>query len=443
MVKALHQAHIGVILDVVFNHTAEGGANGPTINFRGLANETFYHLNADDRSRYLDYTGCGNTVQANHPVVVDFIMDCLKYWVREMHVDGFRFDLASALSRGENGQPMHNAPLVWAIELSNFLQNTTIIAEAWDAAGLYQVGAFPGFRWMEWNGRYRDVMRRFVRGDSNLIGEVATRLTGSSDLYQANGRLPTNSVNFITCHDGFTLLDLVSYLQKNNEANGENNRDGNDDNLSWNGGVEGLTDDPALLALRRRQAKNFMAILLLSQGVPMLLAGDEVLRSQNGNNNAWCQDNPIGWFDWRLVEENAEMLRFVTAMIGFRRRHPTLMRRRFLSGKRSPVSGWPDIVWRNERLSPPDWKDPTLRALAFTLSRLEAEEPDLHVMLNLSESDRWFLIPARSERRWRCAVDTALPTPSDIPEPPDQPIVKGPRYGCRARSLVVLEGHLP
>ncbi|MEI6413175.1 MAG: glycogen debranching protein GlgX [Pseudomonadota bacterium] len=442
MVKALHRAGIGVILDVVFNHTAEGGADGPTINFRGLGNETFYHLDPLDRSRYLDFTGCGNSVQANHPVVVDFIMDCLKYWVREMHVDGFRFDLASALSRGENGQPMHNAPLVWAIELSNFLQNTTIIAEAWDAAGLYQVGAFPGFRWMEWNGRYRDVMRRFVRGDPNLLGEVATRLSGSSDLYQGNGRLPTNSINFITCHDGFTLADLVSYTQKHNEDNGEDNRDGSNDNLSWNGGVEGPADDSALLALRHRQARNFMAILLLSQGIPMLLAGDEVLRSQNGNNNAWCQNNDMGWFDWRLVEENAGMLRFVALMIAFRRRHPTLMRRRFLRGKLSPFSSWPDIVWRSERLSPPDWKDPTSRVLAFTLSRYEAEEPDLHVMLNMSESDRWCSIPAQMERCWRRAVDTSLETPADILEPPGQPIIKDPRYRCRARSVVVLEGHL-
>ena len=307
LVKALHRAGIGVILDVVFNHTAEGGAGGPLINFKGFGNEMFYHLDPNDRSRYLDYTGCGNSVNANHPLVARFITECLEYWVREMHVDGFRFDLASALARGEDGKPQYHAPVLWSIEFSDPLAHTRLIAEAWDAGGLYQVGDFPGFRWLEWNGRYRDVLRRFVRGDPGLISELATRLAGSSDLYRAGGRLPVNSINFITSHDGFTLYDQVSYNEKHNHGNGEGNRDGHHDNLSWNCGHEGDTDAAEILALRRRQTRNFVAILLLSHGVPMLLAGDEVLRSQQGNNNAWCQDNELGWFDWTLVETNRDM----------------------------------------------------------------------------------------------------------------------------------------
>jgi len=254
LVKALHRAGIGVILDVVFNHTAEGGNGGPAINFKGFGNETFYHLDPDDRSQYRDYTGCGNTVNANHPFVSRFIIDCLEYWVREMHVDGFRFDLASALARGEDGNPLPNPPVLWLVELSDTLAGAKIIAEAWDAAGLYQVGSFPGYRWMEWNGRYRDSVRRFVRGDPGLIGELATRLSGSSDLYQANLRLPINSINFVTCHDGFTLWDLVSYESKRNESNGEDNRDGSDENLSWNCGTEGETADREIQALRGTSA---------------------------------------------------------------------------------------------------------------------------------------------------------------------------------------------
>ncbi len=332
LVKSLHRADIGVILDVVFNHTAEGGPDGPTISFKGLGNEIFYHLDPEDRRRYRDYTGCGNTVNCNHPLVARFLMDSLQYWVREMHVDGFRFDLASALGRGEDGNPQYHAPILWGIELSPVLFRTHLIAEAWDAEGLYQVGDFPGFRWAEWNGRYRDLVRAFVRGDPGLIPELATRIAGSSDLYEPDGRLPRNSVNFITCHDGFTLHDLVAYNAKHNEANGEGNRDGDSHNLSWNCGVEGPTDDPAILSLRRRQAMNLIAILMLSQGVPMLLGGDEVLRTQGGNNNSYCQNNPLSWFDWSLVEANREMLAFVRNIVAFRRRHPSLTRERFLTG---------------------------------------------------------------------------------------------------------------
>jgi glycogen operon protein len=285
MVKALHRAEIGVILDVVFNHTAEGGEDGVTIGLKGLGNEFFYHLDLKDQSRYRDYTGCGNTINCNHPFVMNYLLKCLEFWVREMHVDGFRFDLASVMSRGEDGEPLYHAPLPWSIEFSDVLAGSHLIAEAWDAGGLYQVGDFPGFRWAEWNGRYRDVLRRFVRGDAGLIGEAATRIAGSSDFYARQDKFPANSINFITCHDGFTLHDLVSYEHKNNDANGENNRDGSDSDWSSNCGIEGPTDDAEVVQLRARRARNFHALLMLSQGVPMLLAGDEVLRSQRGNNN--------------------------------------------------------------------------------------------------------------------------------------------------------------
>ena len=440
MVKALHRAGIGVILDVVFNHTAEGGEGGPHINFKGFANETFYHLNSLDRRIYRDYTGCGNTVNANHPFVARFIIDCLEYWVREMHVDGFRFDLASAMARGEDGRPMHNPPVLWGIELSDFLSGTKIIAEAWDAAGLYQVGTFPGYRWSEWNGRYRDSVRCFVRGDPGLVGDLATRIAGSSDLYQANWRLPINSVNFVSCHDGFTLCDLVSYNHKHNAANHEDDRDGCQENCSWNCGVEGDTDDPAVNALRRRQAKNFIAILLLSQGIPMLLAGDEMLRTQKGNNNAWCQDNELGWIDWRLTEKNGDMVRFVRGMIALRKRHPSLQRRRFFAGHQAKGARFPDIQWHGDRLSVPPWTDPQARHLAFTLGETAAGEEPLHVLLNMGASDRCFEIPALDDLVWRRAVDTDLASPADIVMGKERPAIEGSRYLVASRSVVVLEG---
>jgi isoamylase len=440
MVKALHRAGIGVILDVVFNHTAEGGAGGPLLSFKGFGNETFYLLDQVDKSIYLDFTGCGNTLNANHPFVARFVIDCLEYWAREMHVDGFRFDLASALARDDDGRPMHNPPLLWGIELSDPLAHTKIIAEAWDAAGLYQVGTFPGYRWMEWNGRYRDSVRRFVRGDPGLVGEVASRIAGSSDLYQANLRLPINSINFVTCHDGFTSWDLVSYDHKHNEANGENNRDGTNDNLSWNCGVEGETNDPQVQALRLRQSKNLMAVLLLSQGVPMLLAGDEVLRTQHGNNNAWCQDNELGWFDWGLVEKNADMLRFVIGLIGLRKRHPSLQRRRYLSGRVRDRVPHPDITWHGLEIGKAQWDDPTCQTLAFTLARMVDSEADLQVLLNMSVEARTFALPTLAGRVWHLAVDTARSAPGDLVPPRDQRPVTESRYRAYARSVVVLEG---
>ncbi len=440
MVKALHRAGIGVILDVVFNHTAEGGDKGPVMNFKGFGNETFYCLDQIDKSIYLDFTGCGNTFNANHPFVTRFVLDCLEYWVREMHVDGFRFDLASALARDATGLPMAHPPLIWGIELSETLANSKIIAEAWDAAGLYQVGSFPGYRWMEWNGRYRDSIRRFVRGDPGLIDEVATRIAGSSDLYEANLRLPINSINFITCHDGFTLADLVSYERKRNEANHEDNRDGADDNLSWNCGAEGPTDDPEILALRHRQVRNFLALLLLSQGIPMLLAGDEVLRSQGGNNNAWCQDNPTGWLDWSLIERHHDLLRFTRELIGLRKRHPSLKRRHFLSGRHRAPTDLPDIAWHGLELDDPAWKDSSARVLAFTLAGRTDEEPPLHVLLNMDHVPHDFALPSLSDRAWHRAVDTGLQPPEDVVPPLEQPLVDGTRYHAAPHTLVVLEG---
>jgi isoamylase len=439
MVKALHRAGIGVILDVVFNHTAEGGAGGPVINFKGIGNETFYHLDPADHAIYRDFTGCGNTVNCNHPLVAKFILDGLEYWVREMHVDGFRFDLASVLSRGEDGEPLYHAPLLWNIEFSNLLGLTRVIAEAWDAAGLYQVGDFPGYRWAEWNGRYRDVIRRFVRGDKGLVGEVAMRVSGNSDLYQAQDRRPINSINFVTCHDGFTLNDLVSYNHKHNKANGEQNRDGTNHSLSWNCGVEGETEDQGILVLRRCQVKNLVAILLLSQGTPMLLAGDEVLRTQHGNNNAWCQDNELGWFDWSLLETNREMLRFTRQMIAFRKRHACLMHKRFLTGQEREGHRFPDITWHGERLNQPGWEDNKAQVLAWTLGAVGYDEGDLHIILNMGDEARQMSLPECPGRSWYRAVNTSLVSPDDILEVSHQVEHGEPVYHVSSHSVIIFE----
>jgi glycogen operon protein len=439
LADALHDAGIGLLMDVVFNHTAEGGATGPMINFKGLANDVIYQLDAADRRRYLDFTGCGNTVNCNHPLVSAFIVRCLEYWVEQMGVDGFRFDLASVFTRDQQGERMADPPVTWAIESSRVLSRVPLIAEAWDAAGLYHVGAFPGMAWAEWNGRYRDVMRRFVRGDPGLLGEVATRIAGSSDLYADDGRRPGNSVNFVTCHDGFTLCDLVSYEAKHNESNGEDNRDGTDDNASWNCGVEGGTSDPAVLSLRRRQARNHLAVLLLSRGVPMLLAGDEVFRSQGGNNNAWCQDNPVSWLDWDLVEANRDLLRFTQELIALRRRHPCLTADRFFDGQPVSGRGLPDIAWHGVRLEEPPWTDAEGRFLRFTIAGLAAGEEDLHVILNMSERALEVLLPVIPGRRWHAALDTAQAPPEDILRRDRQRPHTAP-VRVQPRSVVVLEG---
>jgi glycogen operon protein len=436
MVKALHRAGIAVILDVVFNHTNEGNHLGPTLNFRGFANEIYYHLVERDRQYYMDYSGCGNTVNCNHPIVEKFIVECLEFWVREMHVDGFRFDEGSILARGQDGVPLAYPPVVWSIELSECLLDTLIIAEAWDAAGLYQIGYFPGFRWAEWNGRFRDDVRRFVRGDPGTVGAVAARLAGSADIYQASGHLPINSVNFVTCHDGFTLNDLVSYNGKHNEANGEANRDGVDNNLSWNCGREGATDDPAVEALRERQVKNLAAILMLSRGVPMFVAGDEVRRTQQGNNNAYCQDNEISWFDWRLTETNRALLRFWKLLIAARPHFRAGRAGRFFKGEVNE-RGLPDVTWHGTQLNKPGWNDPNARCLAYTLGGFEGE-PDLHAVLNMYWDALDFEVPTVPGRRWYRVVDTARPSPEDIVEADRQVPIEGGRVRVEGRSVLVL-----
>jgi isoamylase len=443
MVRALHAAGIGVILDVVFNHTAEGGADGPWINFRGSVNDVVYHLDPRDRRRYLDFTGTGNTVNCNHPLMTAFIVYCLEFWVEEMHVDGFRFDLASVFTRGDAGVVLPNPPLPWDIELSRKLIDIPLIAEAWDAAGLYQVGAFPGSMWAEWNGAYRDAVRRFVRGDPGLTGTVASRIAGSSDLYARSGRSPGDSINFITCHDGFTLADLVSYNAKHNEANGEDNRDGSNDNLSWNCGVEGPTSDAAVLALRRRQAKNLLAVLMLSRGVPMLCGGDEVLRTQRGNNNGYCQDNELSWFDWSRLDSQREMLDFTRGMIAFRRRHASLTSNHFYQGKVIPARGIADIAWHGTRLQQPPWGDANARVLAFTIAGIGDHEADLHAILNMSDTAIDVELPALPGRVWRVAVDTAQAPPHDIVEPARQVPLTAAQYRVTSRSVVVLEARFP
>ncbi|TMM38043.1 MAG: glycogen debranching protein GlgX [Actinobacteria bacterium] len=436
MVKALHAAGIEVILDVVFNHTGEGNHLGPAVSFKGMANPVYYHLSPSDGQYYMDYSGCGNTFNCNHPIVEKLIVECLEYWVREMHVDGFRFDEGSILSRAPDGAPMAYPPVPWHIELTEELADTKIISEPWDAAGLYEVGYAPGYRWAQWNDRFRDDVRRFVRGDRGLAGVLASRLAGSSDIYQAGGRLPINSINFVTAHDGFTLNDLVSYNGKHNEANGEGNRDGNDNNLSWNCGAEGPTADAAVEQLRERQIRNFATILMLSQGVPMIVAGDEVRRTQQGNNNAYCHDSELNWFDWRLVGANAGLLRFFSRLIGNRRRHAELHRARFFTGEVNE-RGLADISWHGCNLHEPGFDDPTTGVLAFTLGGAD-EGTDLHAMLNMEDTALDFELPSIEGRRWYRSVDTALEAPDDITDPGAEVPVEGATYRVDAHSVVVL-----
>ena len=435
MVKALHQAGIEVILDVVFNHTSEGNYLGPTINFKGIDNSIYYHLVPFDKQYYLNYSGCGNTFNCNHPMVAKLIVQSLEFWVKEMHVDGFRFDEGSILARDQDGALMTHPPVIWQIETSEILADTKIITEAWDADGLHLVGSFPGCRYAEWNGLYQNNIRRFVKGECGLVGAVASRLAGSSDLYELKRRLPHNSINYITCHDGFTLNDLVSYNSKHNEANGEDNRDGVDENFSWNCGVEGETDDPEIEALRRRQIKNFAAILLLSQGVPMILAGDEVRRTQKGNNNAYCQDNEINWFDWNLVEKNADIFRFFKLMIAFRQSHRILRRRNFFKGEvneRSLV----DISWHGCQLFCPGWYDSYSRTLTFTLGGFEGEA-DIHVILNMYWKSLNFELFPLEDRSWYRIIDTAEDSPEDILESGKEIKISDNNYLAKDRSVVV------
>jgi len=430
MVKALHRAGIEIILDVVFNHTAEGDHRGPTLSFRGLDNTTYYMLEAD-RSRYANYSGTGNTLNANHPIVRRMVLDSLRYWVETMHVDGFRFDLASILDRDESGNAMPNPPLLWDIESDPVLAGTKLIAEAWDAAGLYQVGSFVGDSWKEWNGRFRDDVRSFFRGDDGSVDRVADRLIGSPSIYSHKQREPEQSVNFVTAHDGFTLNDLVSYDRKHNEANGEDNRDGTDDNRSWNCGVEGPTGDPDIDTLRTRQVKNFLTITMLSVGMPMLLMGDEVRRTQRGNNNAYCQDNETSWFDWTLVDARADVHRFVSLLNASRvSRDAERERQRLVL---SQLIRQADITWHGVALDRPDWR-PSSHSLALT-AKLTIDRVSLHVILNAYCEPLEFELPRAPWRRW---IDTFLDSPDDIVEWHHAPAVAGHRYRASPRSVVVL-----
>lgn len=429
LVKALHRANIEVYLDVVFNHTAEGNEHGPTVNFRGLDNSIYYLLE-DDKRHYKNYSGCGNTLNCNHPVVRNYILDCLRYWVVEMHVDGFRFDLASILGRDRSGHLMPNAPLLEMIAEDPILREVKLIAEAWDAGGAYLVGKFPGERWSEWNGQYRDDIRRFWRGDHGMAGRFANRLCGSADLYEHSGKAPVNSINFVTCHDGFTLNDLVSYGHKHNWANAEDNRDGSDDNYSASYGVEGPTDDPAIQRTRHRQMKNFLATLLLSRGVPMLLGGDEFGRTQSGNNNAYCQDNAISWFDWGLLDRNRDLFEFVRNMIAFRRRHPVLSREEFYRPQ--------DLSWFSASGWMPEWDLDA--ALGCRVHDAAGGDNELCMLFNPTTHAVNFVLPhAPGGQVWRKAIDTAASSPFDVCEPNGEvPLFEQTSLLVREHSLVVL-----
>ena len=435
MVKALHRAGIEVILDVVFNHTAEGDHTGPTLSFRGLDNATYYILEPD-RTRYSNYSGTGNTLNANHPIVRRMIVDSIRYWVEEMHVDGFRFDLASILSRDSNGHVMAAPPVLWDLESDPVLAGTKMIAEAWDAAGLYQVGSFVGDSWKEWNGKFRDDVRSFLRMENNSIVRMADRLLGSPAIYGHKQREPEHSVNFVTCHDGFTLNDLVSYNRKHNQENGERNRDGADDNRSWNCGVDGPSDDPAVEQLRNRQAKNFLTLTLLSLGVPMILMGDEVRRTQRGNNNAYCQDNEISWFDWSLVAKHAGLHRFVKRLIARRqlrnldRDRPRATLTELLEAGRH--------AWHGVKVGQPDWGWWS-HSVALDWE-LPVEGWRFHIILNAYEQPLDFDLPPLADARdsWRRWIDTALNSPNDIVDWQSVEPLSTRTYHAEARSVVVL-----
>jgi len=411
MVLALHQAGIEVILDVVFNHTAEGDELGPTLCFRGIDNTIFYML-AENKRYYKDYTGTGNTINANHPVVCDHILTALRYWVLEMHVDGFRFDLAAALGRDGTGRLLANSSLLERIAEDPILREVKLIAEAWDAAGAYEVGSFSERPWTGWNGRYRDDVRRFWRGDDGMLGSFASRICGSPDLYAKSGKGPECSINFVTCHDGFTLNDLVSYRDKHNEANGESNRDGTNDNFSENYGAEGETGDSGIETVRKRQIKNFLLSLLISRGVPMLLGGDEFRRTQDGNNNAYCQNNETSWYDWRYLEQHQDIYRFTRGMIALRQAHPILSKEQFYTEA--------EIQWYGSNGELPNWFDPKAKQLACMVH--EDEFNMLYLMFNASTEAANFHVPAAPNGAvWCLAVDTCRETPQDLPSPGEEP----------------------
>jgi isoamylase len=445
MVAALHAAGIEVILDVVYNHTAEGSHLGPTLSLRGIDNAAYYKLSPEDPRYYMDYTGCGNSLNVRHPRVLQLIMDSLRYWATEMHVDGFRFDLASTLAR-ELYEVDRLGAFFDIIHQDPILSQLKLIAEPWDlGVGGYQVGNFPVL-WSEWNGKYRDVVRRFWKGDGGLLSEFATRLSGSSDLYQGDGRKPYASINFITCHDGFTLYDLVSYNEKHNEANGENNQDGADDNNSWNCGAEGPTDDPAIQALRWQQMRNFMTTLLLSEGVPMLLVGDELCHSQQGNNNAYCQDNELTWINWELTEEQQAWHDFVRSLTQLRRTQPVFQRRKFFQGRAIHGEGIQDISWfepSGQEMTEEAWNMEYARCLGVRLAGDLIGEMDergenivgdtILLLLNAHHEAILFTLPATWEGElWERLLDTA--------DPQGMPLMctDGQQYQLQGRAMAVL-----
>ena len=430
MVKAFHRAGIEVILDIVLNHTAENDELGPTISLRGIENSIFYMLQGNGLRYYKNFSGVGNTLNANHPVVREFVRNVLRYWVMHMHVDGFRFDLASVLGRDEHGNILRNAPLLEEIAEDPILRDIKLVAEAWDAGGAYQVGNFSTKRWTEWNGRFRDDVRRFWVGDAGMIGPFASRICGSSDLYQISGKGPDSSLNFVTCHDGFTLNDLVSYKRKHNDENGEFSRDGSDANNSDNCGVEGPSQDAAVEGMRSRLIKNFLLTLFVSRGVPMLLGGDEFRRTQRGNNNAYCQDNEVSWFDWSLLEKHKEIHRFTRGMIAFRRAHPVLRKEDFYTDA--------DIQWFAPNGAAPQWADPWQKSFACLI--LGQTEPDLFLLFNADTRSVDFYLPAlRPGKIWRLAVDTSRAAPDDLFDPGKEPSIQG-QIGFRLepRSSVIL-----
>lgn len=443
LIKELHENGIEIVLDVVFNHTAEGNENGHTISFRGIDNKTYYMLAPD--GRYLNFSGTGNTMNCNNPVVRNMVVDCLRYWVSEYHIDGFRFDLASILGRDQNGHPLANPPLLEQLAHDPILANVKLIAEAWDAGGLYQVGTFPAYdRWTEWNGKYRDTIRRWLKGDSGTIGEVALRVQGSPDLYHGRGASAT--INFLTAHDGFTLYDLYSYNEKHNEANGEGNRDGANDNHSWNCGVEGITDDPEVNALRHRMVKNAVGILMVSRGVPMLLMGDEVGRTKGGNNNTYCHDTDWNWLDWSLLETNSDIFNFFRQCIAFRHNHPVLRSRHHFHHRDVVGSGFADITWHGTHAWNVNWDEHRL-TLAFMLDGAHAqnvEQPDstIYVGMNMHWDAHRFDLPALPfKQRWHVFANTSPQAPQDVYAPGEEPELDDQDYiWIGPRSIVILVG---
>ena len=443
LIKELHKNGIAVILDVVFNHTAEGNEKGPTISYRGIDNKVYYMLTPE--GYYFNFSGTGNTLNCNNPIVRNMVLDCLRYWAAEYHIDGFRFDLAAILGRDPSGAPMANPPLLETLAFDPILAKCNLIAEAWDAGGLYQVGSFPAFgRWAEWNGKYRDGVRKFLKGE-NTVGDMAQRLSGSPDLYAWAGRAPATSINFITCHDGFTLMDVVSYNEKHNEANGENNNDGGNDNDSWNCGWEGETDDPGINALRHRQIKNAVAMLMVSQGVPMILMGDEVGRSQKGNNNTYCHDNELNWLDWTLLESKADLFQFFKHCIAFRNAHPVLRNQYHFQNRDYVGSGYADISWHGTQAWNADWSESS-RTIAFMLCGKHAKagtvvDNYIYVAMNMHWQAQWFEIPGLPPgMQWHIFANTGATPPEDSWAPGTEPVLEnqqGLLMGDRSVAIVV------